>query len=238
MTDSPQQAKDRKFIRRLITGVIFNVASFGSALFLPAGTFAWWRAWVLLAVIFVATVATMLWVFRTREELLNERVKPIIQRGQPLWDKIILMLFLATYVGQIVFIPLDVFHFHLLRPPPVLVSSFGLILMVAGWMLVSLAFRENTFAAPVVKHQKERQQRVVDTGVYGLVRHPLYTGVVLQTIGMPLWLESYAGTLLAIIPCGVLALRIVFEERFLRRELPGYEAYTKVVRYRLVPFLW
>jgi protein-S-isoprenylcysteine O-methyltransferase Ste14 len=114
----------------------------------------------------------------------------------------------------------------------------GLVLFVAGWWIMTLALRENAFAAPVVKHQEERQHTVIDTGVYGVVRHPMYAGAVLLLVGMPLWLESYAAAILASVPIGTLVLRILVEEQFLRRELAGYDAYTRRVRYRLIPFLW
>ncbi|MGH8533669.1 MAG: methyltransferase family protein, partial [Gammaproteobacteria bacterium] len=98
--------------------------------------------------------------------------------------------------------------------------------------------RENAFAAPVVKHQEERQQTVIDSGVYGVVRHPMYAGAVPLLVGMPLWLELYAAVMLASFPIGTLAVRILVEEQFLRRELAGYDAYTEKVRSRLIPFVW
>jgi protein-S-isoprenylcysteine O-methyltransferase Ste14 len=76
------------------------------------------------------------------------------------------------------------------------------------------------------------------TGVYGIVRNPMYAGAVLLMIGMPLWLESYAAALFAIVPIILLAVRIVFEEQFLRQELSGYDAYTERVRYKLLPYVW
>jgi len=90
----------------------------------------------------------------------------------------------------------------------------------------------------VVRHQEERNQTVVDRGVYSVVRHPMYAGAVPLLIGMPLWLESYAAALLAIVPSLLLALRILIEERFLKRNLQGYVEYADRVRYRLVPFFW
>jgi protein-S-isoprenylcysteine O-methyltransferase Ste14 len=161
-----------------------------------------------------------------------------LQKGQPLADKIILLFFIAMFFGLIAFIPLDVFRLHLLGKPGIVVSSLGLVLFVAGWWIMSLALRENAFAAPGVKHQEERRQTVIDTGVYGVVRHPMYAGGLLLMVGMPLWLGSYATALLASIPIGTLGLRILVEEQFLRRELKGYDAYTKRIRYRLIPFLW
>jgi protein-S-isoprenylcysteine O-methyltransferase Ste14 len=223
---------------KLIVGVLLNVAIFGGLLFLPAGTLDWWRAWVFLGVVFVGTVASTVSVFRVNKDLLEERFKPPLQKGQPLADKIVVVLLIAAFVGLIVFIPLDVFRFHLMPKPGTLASSLGLVLFVSGWWIMTLALRENAFAAPVVKHQEERQHRVIDSGVYGVVRHPMYAGGVPLLVGMPLWLESYAAAMLASVPIGTLALRILVEEQFLRRELKGYDAYTERVRYRLIPFLW
>ena len=228
----------RRFILKLIAGHVINMAIFGGLLFLPAGTWDWRRAWVFLGMLFVAYVATMVIVFPGREDLLDERFKPLIQEGQPPADKILVLLLVAMFAGLTAFIPLDVFRFHLMAKPGAVVSSLGLVLFAAGWWIISLSFRENAFAAPVVKHQKERHHTVIDTGVYSLVRHPMYAGSILLMVGMSLWLESYAAALLASVPIGMLILRIVFEEEFLRRELKGYDVYMKKVRYRLVPFLW
>jgi protein-S-isoprenylcysteine O-methyltransferase Ste14 len=226
------------FTRKLILGVVWNTLIFGIALFAPAGTLHWWRAWVLLGVLFVATIVTMIVVFRTRQDLLRERLKGIIQKGQPPVDRIIVLAFIFAYGASIAFIPLDVFHYHILPKPNFLVASLGLVLVIVGWCIIALVFKENAFAVPVVRHQTERQHKVVDTGVYSVVRHPMYVGIFLFNIGMALWLESYAGAIVTIIPFSLLALRSVFEERFLRRELQGYEAYTQKVRYRLLPFIW
>ena len=128
--------------------------------------------------------------------------------------------------------------FHVMGKPGALVSSLGFALLIAGWWIVYPALRENAFAALAVKHQEERQQTVIDAGVYSIVRHPMYAGGALLMVGIPLWLESYPAALLASVPIAAIALRILFEERFLRRELKGYEPYTGRVRYRLIPFLW
>ena len=225
-------------IFKLISGIVFNVAIFGGALFLPAGTLDWWRAWVFLGVVFIGAVASTVTLYRVNRGLLEERFKPPLQKGQPLADKIIIVPFIAVFVGLIVFIPLDVFRFHLMAKPGILVSVLGFALFIAGWWIMTLALRQNAFAAPVVKHQEERHQRVIDSGVYSVVRHPMYAGAIPLLVGMPLWLESYSTAVLASVPIGILILRVLIEERFLKRELPGYDAYTKRVRYRLIPFLW
>jgi protein-S-isoprenylcysteine O-methyltransferase Ste14 len=207
-------------------------------LFVPAGTLHWWRAWVFLAVT-VAVMATAIFsILPDNADLLSQRAKGIIQKGQPLWDRILVILLVVSFVGQILFIPLDAFRFHLVPKPGGLVSFFGLALYVAGWWIMTLAMKVNPFAVPVVRLQEERHQRVIDTGVYAVVRHPMYAGFAPFAVGPALWLESYTAALLAIVPIAVLAVRSVSEERFLKRELKGYEAYTEKVRYRLIPFVW
>jgi protein-S-isoprenylcysteine O-methyltransferase Ste14 len=204
-------------------------------LFLPAGTLHWWQAWVFLAITIVVTAVA---AFNIPSGLLSERSRGVIQKGQPFWDRVIVILLLISYLGQVIFIPLDVFRLHLMPPPGGMVSFLGLVLYVAGWWILSLAMKINPFAVPVVRLQQERHQRVIDTGVYAVVRHPMYTGFAPFAIGAALWLGSYPAALLAIVPVAVLAVRSVFEERFLKQELKGYDAYMEKVRYRLLPFIW
>ena len=223
---------------KLIAGIISNIAIFGVLLFVPAGTLNWWRAWIFLSVLAIATVASTISIYRVNKAVLEERFKSPLQKGQPLVDKIIVTLFLTEFAGLIVFIPLDVFRFQFTRPPGPFVSLLGLVLFIAGWWIITLTLQENAFAAPAVRHLADKHQTVIDTGVYSLVRHPMYAGVVPLLIGMSLWLQSFTTALLAIAPITTLAVRIYFEEDFLRRELKGYEEYTRRVHYRLLPFVW
>jgi len=225
-------------IPKVIAGVAFNVVLYALLLFVPAGTLHWWRAWVFLAVTVAVMAAASFSILPDNSDLFSQRAKGIIQKGQPAWDRVIVILLVASYVGQIVFIPLDVFRFHLAPKPGQIVSLLGLALYVAGWWIITLAMKVNPFAVPVVRLQEERHQRVIDTGIYAVVRHPMYTGFVPMVVGPALWLGSYVAALLAIVPITVLAVRSLFEERFLKRELKGYDAYTEKVRYRLIPFVW
>jgi len=225
------------FVLKLIYSVVMQAALFGLMLFVPARTLAWPRAWLFIGGIAIATAATMLYL-RNDQGLINERLKGPLQKGQPLIDKIVLNLFVATFCGVIVFIPLDVFRFHLMGGPSALISLFGFGLIAGGWWLIAIALHENSFASGVVKYQEERHQRVIDSGVYSKIRHPMYAGGVPFILGTCLWLGSYAAALLAIVPIGMIALRIQIEERFLQQELDGYSAYTQRTRYRLIPFVW
>jgi protein-S-isoprenylcysteine O-methyltransferase Ste14 len=225
-------------VPKIVAGVAFNVAFYALLLFVPAGTLHWWRAWMFLVVTIAVMAVAIFSILPDNSGLFSERARGVIQKGQPLWDRVLVILLVVSYVGQIVFIPLDVFRFHLVPKPDGLVSFLGLALYVAGWWIMTLAMKINPFAVPVVRLQEERHQRVIDTGAYAVVRHPMYAGFVPMVIGPALWLQSYAAALLAVVPVAVLALRSVFEERFLKRELKGYDAYTEKVRYRLIPFVW
>ena len=225
-------------IPKLAAGIAFNVAFYALLLFIPAGTLHWWRAWVFLAVTLVVMAVAIFSILPDSADLFSQRAKGVIQKGQPLWDRVLVILLVISFVGQIVFIPLDGFRFHLMSKPGELVSLCGLALYVAGWWIMTLAMKVNPFAVTVVRLQEERHQRVIDAGVYAVVRHPMYAGFIPMVVGPALWLGSYAAALLAIVPIAVLAVRSVFEEQFLKRELTGYEAYTEKVRYRLIPFVW
>jgi protein-S-isoprenylcysteine O-methyltransferase Ste14 len=227
-----------KFVIRLVLGVTWNLAIFAGLLFGVAGTLHWPRAWSFLAVVLVLAVVGMVTVFSDDPDLLKERFKPPIQKGQLRADRVLVIALLMAFLLVVASIPIDIVHLQLLPQPDLLMCCFGFVLFIAGWCIIWLAMKANTFAAPVVRHQAERQQKVIDSGVYHAVRHPMYAGAILFFVGMPLWLGSYAATLLAIVPIGLLGVRIVFEEQFLRRELAGYDSYTQRVRYRLVPYLW
>ncbi|MEO6027499.1 MAG: isoprenylcysteine carboxylmethyltransferase family protein, partial [Candidatus Binatia bacterium] len=223
---------------RVVLGVLLQPALLGIALFYPPGTFAWQRAWVIMAVFFAATVMSLAALARARPDLLAERFKPPLQRGQPAADKVAVLGFIAAFAGAIRFIPFDVFQLHWLPPPGQGAAYAGLVLVIVGWWIVTAAMLANAFAVPVVKHQADRHQHVIDRGPYAIVRHPMYSGISLVMLGMPLWLGSSAGVLVALVPIAVLAVRIGIEEAFLRRELAGYADYAARVRARLVPFVW
>jgi len=208
-------------------------------LFAAAGTLVWPRAWILLGALFLIRVATAITVFRVNPTLLRERAKLPLHPAQPRADKLILFSFMVTaFVGVPAIAAFDIFHWHVSRPLPLPLAIIGLALFAGGWVVIALALRANAFAVTVVRVQSERKHVVVDRGPYSVVRHPMYAGNPMVTLGLSLWLGSYAAALFAIIPLVLLTLRIVLEERFLRRQLPGYSDYVTRVRYRLVPGVW
>lgn len=223
---------------RVIFGEVRYAALFALLLFAPARTLNWSAAWVLLGVMFVTRTAGALSVLRVNRDLLIERAKPPIHEGQPLADKFLLPGVMAAFAGLVAFIPFDRFHLRLLGEPPFPVRLAGLIAFAAGWILVSVALRTNAFATTVVRAQADRDQTVIDHGVYAVVRHPMYTGLLPVMIGMCLWLGSVAACFAACVPIALLVVRIVLEERVLRLALPDYKEYASRVRARLIPYVW
>jgi len=224
----------RVLVRLVADGALIATLLFGSA-----GTGDWWRAWVLLAVLLIVRTITAVAVYHVNPDLLRERARLPIHRDQPWTDRLLLLAVITTgFVGLPAVAALDVFHWHLLPRPAPLLSILGLVLFAVGWGIKGLALRANAFATAVVRVQRERQHAVVDTGVYGIVRHPFYAGTPLVLAGLGLWLESSAAALFAVVPTALMVIRLELEERFLRRELPGYSAYTARVPYRLLPKIW
>ena len=226
-------------MRRVLVRVVADAVVIAAVLFVAAGTLAWPRAWALLAVLLVVRTASAIAVLRVNPDLLRERASVLVHRGQPRADRVILLAFMATaFVGVPAVAALDALHRHVLPAPPPWLAGTGLVLFALGWTLIGVALRTNAFAVTVVRLQDERRHVVVDTGVYGVVRHPMYAGSPLVNVGLALWLGSYAAALFAIVPLALLVVRIALEERFLRRELPGYDEYAARVPYRLLPGVW
>lgn len=206
-------------------------------LFAAAGTLDWPGAWVFLGEFAAGGLAVTGWLARRDPGLLKERLGSLFQRAQPFWDKVFMGLFIGVWYGWLVLMALDARRWRLSHLPLPL-TWVGAVLVPAGFFIVWLTFRENSFAAPVIKLQPERGQRVIDTGPYRIVRHPMYAGGALYLLGMPLLLGSWLG--LAVLPLILagLAVRIAIEEATLRRGLPGYRDYATRVPYRVVPGIW
>lgn len=219
----------------LLQNTIFVVAM-GALLFASAGTLHWPGAWVMLIVSALLGPLCGWWLYRLDPALLAERLRPVIQRDQPPADKAFITAFIAAMLGWLVVMGLD---------RRSLASDMSLGLQVLGFVLFLLCtlftmwvFRENSFAAPVVKLQAERAQRVISTGPYAHVRHPMYSGMILFFAGVPLLLGSWWGLLMVPLFLVLFAVRIRIEERTLREGLPGYTDYVTRVRYRLLPGVW
>ena len=227
----------KKLIVRLIVQTSLWLGLMALLLFWAAGTWRWAQGWAFIGIFALGTVAFSVWLLPRDPALLASRIGPLTQRGQPLWDKIFLIVFIGVWLAWLVLMGLDAERWHTSHLA-VWLNVLGGALVIAGFWATTLVFRENSFAAPVVRIQTERKQHVIDTGPYAFVRHPMYAAALLYLVGMPLLLGSWYGLLLVPVMVAGLAPRAVFEERLLKRDLPGYADYMRRVRYRLIPGLW
>ena len=210
----------------------------GAVLFASAGTIAWWRAWVLLGTMLTIHLIGNLSIARVAPTLLEERARFPLRRDQSSLDKLLLPAFMAAYAVVVAIDGYDANHDPVLGAPTAAISAAGIVLVVLGSTLVMLTLRTNAYASTVVRHQPERGHRVIATGVYSVVRHPMYAGLLLAMLGMGLWLGTYAGSISTLLPAAILAMRIVVEENVLRSTLVEYDTYKTRVRYRLLPGIW
>jgi protein-S-isoprenylcysteine O-methyltransferase Ste14 len=216
---------------RLWLSLAAFVIVLGICTFSPAGTFAYWQGWVLLSVYLGSSIVILCYLLRYNPALMERRIRsgPAAERekSQGVAVLIISLGFFALFVVS----SFD-FRYQWSDVPIVLVIA-GDVLVIAGWYIVYLVFRENSFASSNIEVSGE--QRVITTGPYAVVRHPMYAGAILWYIGIPLGLGSYWG--LSILACiiPVFLFRIAGEERYLFQNLPGYSEYLSQVLWRLVP---
>jgi protein-S-isoprenylcysteine O-methyltransferase Ste14 len=208
----------------------------GAMLFLPAGTLRWGGAWIFLATFAVLGLAGGLWLARFDPQLLAERMRLAPQRDQPVDDKKFMAGFGCTFVLWFVAMGFDR-RFELSTMPP-LMQVLGFVLVLLSTASIMWVLRENSFAVPVVKVQHERGHRVVSTGPYALVRHPMYSAAGFYFMGTSLLLGSWSGIVISPLFILLFAIRARIEERTLIAGLNGYADYAARVRYRLLPGIW
>lgn len=222
---------DRELLRQALVKAILGFLLTALLLFLPAGTLHWWNAWLLMAVLFVPMlIAGLVMLFKAPELLrrrLNAKERQTEQKGVIAWSG---LLFIASFL-------LAGFGFRFgwyMLPRAWCLLFAGVFLL--GYALFGEVLRENEYLSRTV--EVTEGQRVVSTGLYGIVRHPMYFATLLMFLSMPLILGSVYGFLVMLAYLPVLAARIRGEEALLGRELKGYSEYKQKVRYRLIPHIW
>jgi protein-S-isoprenylcysteine O-methyltransferase Ste14 len=223
-----------KMIGKLVLSAIFGVPAFGLMLFLPASTFDYWQAWVLLAVFALTTWGPSVYLLRNNPAALERRMRAGPFRETRTLQKIIISVVFVSFVAMFVVSALD--HRFGWSPVPVALCLIGDVLVALGLGLAMLVVIQNSYAGATVT--VEAEQKLVSTGLYGLVRHPMYTGNIIMMVGIPLALGSYWGLVFVIPGLVVLGLRIQDEEELLNQELSGYREYAQQVQYRIVPYVW
>ena len=221
----------KKLFVQAMTKFFVGVLAVGLLIFLPAGTLRFGQGWLLMGVLFVPMFLAGLFLMVKDPDRLRRRLDA---REKEMTQKTVLLLSGLMFLAAFVLAGLS-FRFGWLRFPR-WVSVLGAILFLLGYVLYAFVLKENAYLARTVK--VEKGQKLVDTGLYGVIRHPMYAATLLLFLSMPLILGSLLSLLMMLVYPFIIARRIQNEEQVLMRELPGYREYRKKVRWRLIPFLW
>lgn len=224
-------------LRRLLTQTTVVLLVQGWLLYRGARTMDWPAGWVFLGLFGAGSIAVGLFLLRHDPALLRERMTLPAHRNQPRRDKLLLLGIGLLWCFWLFGMGRDAAQ-HRFAGLPAWLQVLGALLFLGGYAMTGWTFAANSFASPAVRMQPERGHRVIDTGPYAFVRHPMYAGGLLVFLGMPLLLGSPLGLLGLPVGAAVLALRVGWEEAALRRGLPGYDDYARRVRHRFVPGLW
>lgn len=203
-------------------------------IFIPAGTLDYWQAWLFLACYFAASLVVSLWLLRNDQALLERRM-----RGGPFAEgersqKVIMTITSIGFIALLVIPGLD--RRFGWSDMPGAIAILGDLLLLAGWFGILIVFRANSFAAATI--QVASDQKVISTGPYAVVRHPMYAAALLMLLGIPISLGSWWGALVLLALLPALAWRLIDEEQLLVRDLEGYSDYRRKVRWRLIPYVW
>ena len=218
-------------------GVLFQTILLGVFLYLPALTFSWADALLFLSIHFLMTILASAYLLIVKPASIEARMN-YDSETQPKEDRLATALMFSAIIVGLSLAPIDIFHLNLSSSFEGNVKNIGLVIYVIGMLLVMVSMNANEFAETTVNIQEKRGQKVIDTGIYSMVRHPMYTGFIFFILGVNIWLGTYLSSFLSLIFLAVaLRSRIIIEEKTLLNDLEGYEDYCKKVRARLIPFL-
>ena len=220
-----------KLFTEALIKFLLGIVLVGALLFWPAGTFAFKGAWILLGILFVPMFLAGIVMMFKNPELLRKRLDAKEkEKDQSLVVKLSGLMFLAGFIVAGLGIR---FGWYVLPDTVVIIAA---VLFLVSYVLYAEVLRENTYLSRTIK--VEENQKVIDAGLYGIVRHPMYSATVLLFLSMPLVLGSIYSFVIFLAYPLIIAKRIKGEEELLERELAGYSEYKKKVKYRLVPFVW
>jgi len=220
-----------KLLMQAIIKFLCGVVLVGGLLFLPAGTFSFMNGWLLMGILFIPMLLAGIVMLIKNPTLLKSRLDAKeTQREQSTVVKLSGLMFLAGFIVA----GLDFRFKWFLLPKGIVIG--GVVVFLVAYILYAEVLRENTYLSRTIKVQKN--QKVIDTGLYRIVRHPMYGATLLLFLAMPLVLGSLYSFLIFLAYPLIIAKRIRGEEAFLEKELNGYLAYKQKVKYRLIPFIW
>jgi protein-S-isoprenylcysteine O-methyltransferase Ste14 len=219
-------------------GILFQTLLLGVFLFLPGLTLNWPDAFLFLSIHFSITILASSYLLIFKPASIEARMN-YDSEAQPKEDRLATALMFSAIIFGLSLAPIDIFHLNLSPVFETVTKNIGLVIYILGMLLVMASMNANEFAETTVNIQETRGQKVVDTGIYSLVRHPMYTGFIFFITGVNIWLGTYLSLLLSLTFL-VIALRsrINIEEKTLLNDLEGYEDYCKKVKARLIPYLF
>ncbi|MBP5477026.1 MAG: isoprenylcysteine carboxylmethyltransferase family protein [Paludibacteraceae bacterium] len=220
-----------KLFIQALTKFFAGLIIVGLLLFLPAGTCAYWQAWLFIGILFVPMFIAGIWLMWKHPELLSKRLSAKEEQNEQKWVVALSgLLFIAMFVGA----GLNFRFGWLFMPNWTIYVAAGIFLL--GYALYAEVMRENVWLSRTVEVQENQQ--VIDTGLYGIVRHPMYSATLLLFLSMPLVLNSVWSFALMLLYIPIIVKRIRNEEVVLEQDLAGYKEYKQRVRYRLIPYIW
>ena len=220
-----------KLFFEAIIKIILGVVLVGLLIFLPAGTLNYFNGWLLMGILFIPMFIAGIVMMIKNPELLKRRLDAKEKIGE---QKSVIKLSGLMFVLGFIIAGLD-YRFSLL-PLPSFISIIGSILFIISYVLYAEVLRENTYLSRTIK--VEKNQKVIDTGLYSIVRHPMYMATLILFLSMPLVLGSIISFLVFLIYPFIIIKRLKNEEEFLEKKLDGYSEYKKKVKYRLIPFIY
>lgn len=221
-------------VLRALAGLFFLTVVIALLLFLPAGTLHYWQAWMFLITFFIAVLLITVYLIKNDPKLLERRMKAGPAAEKERNQKMIQSAAQGAFILMFIIPALDIrFGWSFV---PAYISIFGDALVVLGLFIVFLVFKENSFTSAIIS--VDSNQRVITTGPYHVVRHPMYCGAMIMLLGTPLALGSWWGLFACIPIFVVIVVRLLDEERFLLKNLEGYKKYSNNTRFHLIPYIW
>ncbi len=229
--------EDSDLTRKMLSQTAIWLAVTGATLFISAGTFDWPEAWIFLGIWLAGGLTSGLTLARTHPEILKERMRSPLQQEQKRWDRPVILAIFGGFILLYVVAAIDAKRFAW-SDMPIALEALGAVAILFAIYVFHIVMRENAYASTVVKVDTERGHKVISTGPYAWVRHPMYGGAIFYFLGTALLLGSWAAFAMGLLLIALIAFRAVREERMLEIELPGYADYARLVKYRFVPGIW
>ena len=222
---------DYDLIKSAIIKYISGLVLVGSLLFIPAGTFNFWQAWLLISILFIPMLILGLILIKYNPDLLKKRLNAKEEQKE---QKIVIILSIIMFLVAFILAGFN-FRFKLIILSP-LISYISAIVFLIAYALYVEVLRENDYLSRTIEIQEN--QKIIDTGLYGIIRHPMYMSTLFLFLSMPLVLGSVISFIIMLTYIPIIAIRIQNEELVLEKGLEGYLEYKKKVKYKVIPFIW